>query len=84
MTNKEAVECMGSGSSDGRLKNIGSFRINSKPLLDDPRLTSALSVSLSHSFGLSAAASMNPSHQSIAMTWPSFASQKIWFNLRLL
>jgi len=44
MTNKEAVECMGSGSSDGRLKNIGSFRINSKPLLDDPRLTSALFV----------------------------------------
>jgi hypothetical protein len=44
MTNKEAVECMGSGSSDGRLRNIGSFRINSKPLLDDPRLTSALFV----------------------------------------
>ncbi|MDA9214758.1 hypothetical protein N9O86_02135 [Planktomarina temperata] len=44
MTNKEAVEWMGSGSSDGRLKNIGSFRINSKPLLDDPRLTSALFV----------------------------------------
>ncbi|MDA9115695.1 hypothetical protein N9K66_04030 [Planktomarina temperata] len=42
MTNKEAVECMGSGSSEGRLRNIGSFRINSKPLLDDPRLTSAL------------------------------------------
>ena len=42
MTNKEAVECMGSGSSDGRLKNIGSFRINSKPLLDDPRLETAL------------------------------------------
>ena len=44
MTNKEAVECMGSGSSDGRLKNIGSFRINSKPLLDDPRLETALFV----------------------------------------
>ena len=44
MTNKEAVECMGSGSSDGRLRNIGSFRINSKPLLDDQRLTSALFV----------------------------------------
>ena len=42
MTNKEAVECMGSGSSDGRLRNIGSFRINSKPLLDDPRLETAL------------------------------------------
>jgi hypothetical protein len=42
MTNKEAVECMGGGSSDGRLKNIGSFRINSKPLLDDPRLETAL------------------------------------------
>jgi hypothetical protein len=42
MTNKEAVECMGGGSSDGRLKNIGSFRINSKPLLDDPRLKTAL------------------------------------------
>ncbi|MDA8750076.1 hypothetical protein N9M77_00775 [Planktomarina temperata] len=42
MTNKEAVECMGSGSSDGRLKNIGSFRINSKPLLDDLRLETAL------------------------------------------
>eukprot|EP00918_Siedleckia_nematoides_P023965 GHVU01051695.1.p1 GENE.GHVU01051695.1~~GHVU01051695.1.p1 ORF type:complete len:482 (+),score=38.69 GHVU01051695.1:656-2101(+) len=42
MTNKEAVECMGSGSSNGRLKNIGSFRINSKPLLDDPRLETAL------------------------------------------
>jgi hypothetical protein len=44
MTNKEAVEWMGSGSSDGRLKNIGSFRINSKPLLDDPRLETALFV----------------------------------------
>ena len=44
MTNKEAVEWMGSGSSDGRLKNIGSFRINSKLLLDDPRLASALFV----------------------------------------
>ena len=44
MTNKEAVECMGSGSSDGRLKNIGSFRINSKPLLDDLRLETALFV----------------------------------------
>ena len=42
MTNKEAVEWMGSGSSDGRLKNIGSFHINSKPLLDDPRLETAL------------------------------------------
>ena len=27
-----------------RLRNIGSFRINSNPLLDDPRLTSALFV----------------------------------------
>ncbi len=44
MTNKEAVEYMGNGSSDGRLKNIGSFRINSKPLLDDPRLETALFV----------------------------------------
>jgi len=44
MTNKEAVECTGSSSSDGRLKNIGSFRINSKPLLDDPRLETALFV----------------------------------------
>ena len=44
MTNKEAVECMGSGSSAGRLKNIGSFRINSKPLLADPRLETALFV----------------------------------------
>ena len=44
MTNKEAVEWMGSSSSDGRLKNIGSYRINEMPLFDDPRLNSALFV----------------------------------------
>ena len=73
----ELQELIGEPTQRERKRDINSYRINEMPLLDDPRLTSALSVSLSHSFGLSAAASMNPSHQSIAMTWPSFASQKI-------
>ena len=41
MTNKEAVERMGSSINDGRFKNIGSYRINTKPIFDDPRFTSA-------------------------------------------
>ena len=35
MTNKEAVERMGSSINDGRFKNIGSYRINTKPIFDD-------------------------------------------------
>ena len=41
MTNKEAVERMGSSISDGRFNNIGSYRINTKPIFDDLRFTSA-------------------------------------------
>ena len=41
MTNKEAVELMGRSFSDKRFKNIGSYRINTKPIFDDPRFTSA-------------------------------------------
>ncbi len=41
MTNKEAVELMGRSFSDGRFKNIGSYRINTKPIFDDLGFTSA-------------------------------------------
>ena len=41
MTNKEAVERMGSSISDGRFNNIGSYRINTKPIFNDLRFTSA-------------------------------------------
>ena len=41
MTNKEAVELMGRSFNDGRFKNIGSYRINTKPIFDDLGFTSA-------------------------------------------